>query len=377
MNEDDNFLLNKLLTNFATYLSLMQCSITHLKIMVLAFTADSFDQRWQESARSGDVVQYDDCIEEVESCPSWLGKGQRRSLWLSDSLRIEIRDESYHSKWSLQQNHGDEFPLTAKFYLAGCSQVQTRGIADEYIEQAGQNYLYCLPDTAEIETYFASEQCLRRAMPTQFVMIWLQPERLRLFGAEHIASLAPQLQQFLKGDTRPFFHRPLGQTTPEMQRVLQRLLHCPYQGFTKQLYLEGQALELLSLQFAQWLEQDQTKNSTLLLRSDDIERVHYAKVILAQNLMHPPSIMELAQQVGLNDYKLKQGFRQVLGTTPFGYLREQRLELARQLLSDTEMSVEEVAIAVGYRSHSSFTAAFRRHFGTKPKVWQQVSQRLR
>ncbi|OKH24238.1 helix-turn-helix transcriptional regulator [Chroogloeocystis siderophila] len=338
--------------------------------MVLAFTADSFDQRWQESARSGDVVQYGDCIEDVESCPSWLGKGQRRSLWLSDSLRIEIRDESYHSKWSLQRNHDDEFPITAKFYLAGCSQVQTRGIADEYVEQTGQNYLYCLPDTAEIETYFATERL-------HFVMIWLQPKRLRGLGVEHIASLTPELQQFIEGNTRPFFHHPLGKTTPEMQRVLQRLLHCPYQGFTKQLYLEGQALELLSLQFAQWLEQDQINNSTLLLRSDDVERVHNAKEILAQNLMCPPSIMELAQQIGLNDYKLKQGFRQVVGTTPFGYLREQRLELARQLLSDTEMSVEEVAIAVGYRSHSSFTAAFSRQFGMSPKVWQrQISRRI-
>jgi AraC family transcriptional activator of pyochelin receptor len=271
--------------------------------------------------------------------------------------------------------HDDQFPLTARFYLAGCSKVQTRGIADEYIEQAGQNYLYCLPDTEEIETYFGNERCLRRAMPTHFVMIWLQPSRLSSLGTELIASLAPELQQFLEGDTRPFFHRSLGQTTPEMQRVLQRLLNCPYQGFTKQLYLEGQALELLSLQFAQWLEQDQTKTPTLLLRSDDVERVHHAKAILAQNLMHPPSIMELAQQVGLNDYKLKLGFRQVLGTTPFGYLRKQRLELAQQFLSNTEMSIEDIAIAVGYQSRSSFIAAFRRQFGTSPRLWQQQISR--
>ncbi|AFZ33322.1 transcriptional regulator, AraC family (plasmid) [Gloeocapsa sp. PCC 7428] len=338
--------------------------------MMTSFTEATFDQRWEESKQSGDMTSHWDGAEEVESCPSWLGQGQRRWFGLSWSLEIQIQNEQYRSNWSLQRNHNDQFPLTAKFYLAGCSNVQTRGIADEYVEQAGQNYLYCLPDTEEIEAYSGKER-------SHSVMIWLQPERLRAFGTEHIASLAPELQQFLEGDTRPFFHRPLGQTTPEMQRVLQRLLHCPYQGFTKQVYLESQALELLSLQFAQWLEQDKTTPQRLLLRSDDVERVHYAKAILAQNLMHPPSLVELARQVGLNDYKLKQGFRQVLGTTPFGCLREQRLELARQLLSDTEMSIEEVAIAVGYQSRSSFTAAFRRQFGTSPRLWQrQISRKI-
>jgi AraC family transcriptional regulator, transcriptional activator of the genes for pyochelin and ferripyochelin receptors len=333
--------------------------------MTVLPTSYELQQGWQESDRSGKAVWHGDEIEQIESCPSWLGQGQRRSLCLSDSLWIEIRDERYQSNWSLQQHHDDEFPLTAKFYVAGCSHVQTRGIADEYIEQAGQNYLYCLPDTEEIETYGRCERL-------HFVMVWLSPSRLRSFGADHIAS-APELQQFLEDETRPFFHHSLGQNTPEMQRVLQHLLHCPYQGAARSLYLESQALELLSLQFAQWLEQ--ADPYVLVLRSDDVERIHHAKTILTENLTHPPSIVELAQQVGVNDYKLKQGFRQVFQTTPFGYLRAQRLELARQLLSDTELSVEEVAIAVGYQSRSSFTAAFRRQFGTSPKGWQQQSRR--
>jgi AraC family transcriptional regulator, transcriptional activator of the genes for pyochelin and ferripyochelin receptors len=336
--------------------------------MTVLPTSYEFEQGWQEGGHNGKAIWHRDEMEQIESCPSWLGHGQRRSLCLSDSLWIEIRDEHYQSNWSLQRHHDDQFPLTAKFYLAGCSHVQTRGIADEYIEQAGQNYLYCLPDTEEIETYSGCERL-------HFVMIWLSPSRLRSLGTQYSASFAPELQQFLEDETRPFFHHLLGQTTPAMQQVLQHLLHCPYQGVTRSLYLESQALELLSLQFARWLEQDQAEAPMLVLRSDDVERIHHAKTILTENLTHPPSIVELAQQVGLNDYKLKLGFRHVFKTTPFGYLREQRLELARQLLSDTEMSVEDVAIAVGYQSRSSFTAAFRRQFERSPKGRQRQMKR--
>jgi AraC family transcriptional regulator, transcriptional activator of the genes for pyochelin and ferripyochelin receptors len=340
--------------------------------MAVLFAAESFDQRWNESVESVEGGCYWDGVESIDVCPSWLGHGQRRQLLLgnSDSLVIEIRDESYQYDWSIAQHHEDAFPLAARFYLSGYSRVQTRGIANEYTEQAGQHYLYCLPNTEEIETYGSQER-------THFVMIWLYPDRLRSLSANHITSLPLELQQFLEQDKRPFFHRSLGKTTSEMQQALQRLLHCPYQGLTRHLYLESQALELLSLQFAQWSEQDQTTIPPLVLGADDIERIHQAKAILAESLMHPPSITALARQVGLNDYKLKLGFRQVFETTPFGYLRSQRLDLAQQLLSDTELSVEKVAISVGYQSHSSFTAAFRRQFGTTPKVWQrQMSRRI-
>jgi AraC-like DNA-binding protein len=337
--------------------------------MAVLFAEDNFNQRWDEGVENGDGEYHSDGVESVNICPSWLGHGQRRELCLGNSVYIQIRDERYQYDWSIAQRHEDSFPLTARFYLSGYSRAQTRGIPEEYVEQAGQNYLYCLPDTEEIETYGSQER-------THFVMIWLNPDRLQSLRVNHLALLPLELQQFLEQDTRPFFHRPLGKTTPEMQQVLQRLLHCPYQGLTRHLYLDSLALELFSLQFAQWAEQDQPPPA-LVLCSDDIDRIHQAKAILAKNLMHPPSIMTLARQVGLNDYKLKLGFRQVLKTTPFGYLRSQRLELAQQLLSDTELTVEQVAIAVGYQSRSSFTAAFRRQFGTAPKVWQrQMNRRI-
>jgi AraC family transcriptional regulator, transcriptional activator of the genes for pyochelin and ferripyochelin receptors len=335
--------------------------------MAVLFAADSFNQRWSESVENGDGGYRSDGVEHINLCPSWLGQGQRRDILLGDSLYVEIRDERYQYDWSIAQHHEDSFPLTARFYLSGYSRAQTCGISDEYVEQSGQNYLYCLPDTEEIETYGSQER-------THFVMIWLEPERLRSIGANHVASLPWEIQKFLNQDGRSFFHQSLGKTTPEMQQVLQRLLHCPYHGLTRHLYLEGLTLELFSLQFAQWAEQGQM-TPTIGLCSDDIERIHQAKAILSQNLMHPPSIMGLARQVGLNDYKLKLGFRQVFETTPFGYLRSQRLELAQHLLGSTELTVEQVAIAVGYQSRSSFTAAFRREFGTAPKGWQQQMSR--
>lgn len=74
--------------------------------------------------------------------------------------------------------------------------------------------------------------------------------------------------------------------------------------------------------------------------------------------------------MGLNERKLKEGFQQIFQTSPFTYLRDRRLEKARELLTNPENSVQEVASATGYASRSQFANAFRKKFGMNPKSYQ-------
>ena len=75
--------------------------------------------------------------------------------------------------------------------------------------------------------------------------------------------------------------------------------------------------------------------------------------------------------MGLNDYKLKLGFRQVFQTTVFGYLQDYRMELAKELLAERTISVQQVARKVGYAHAGYFSAAFKRKYGVNPKSYQK------
>lgn len=162
-----------------------------------------------------------------------------------------------------------------------------------------------------------------------------------------------------------FLH--IAATTTAMRSVIQQLLSCPYEGPTRWLYWEGKVLELIALRLGQ-LSEGQRKTRSAL-QADDVERIYYARDILIQRLTHPPSLLELSRLVGLNDYKLKKGFQQVLETTVFGYLSQQRMKKARRLLAD-QQSISAVAIAVGYTSPTAFSTAFKRQFGVSPKRYQ-------
>lgn len=165
-----------------------------------------------------------------------------------------------------------------------------------------------------------------------------------------------------------------------MQRALQDILCCPFEGLEKRILLESRALELMARVFAQVKQTDQASNGWVAFKSDDIDRIHHAREILMQRLSDPPSLLDLARQVGLNDRKLKQGFRVCFGTTAFGYLHDRRMEQARSLLVETDLSVTEVAHRVGYGNLSAFSKAFHKQFGIKPKAMQRsmgLARRIR
>ncbi len=119
------------------------------------------------------------------------------------------------------------------------------------------------------------------------------------------------------------------------------------------------------------LVRHETKQNNYIhsLKPDDVDRIYQARDILLQCLDNPPSLIELARQVGLNDCTLKRGFRQVFGTTAFGYLHNYRLEQARQLLEERRLNISEIAQAIGFANRSHFASAFRKKFGITPKKY--------
>ena len=340
---------------------------------MLTYLEEEFDERWDASRQTGETNYSWNGIERTEVLPKWLGQGRLHLTELPNGIWIQVSQEAYTAPFKQIRIHPSRFSLTGKFYLSGQICVKTEGIANEYVEAEGHNYLYCLPKTEEVEAY-------QNDKSTDFVMIWVTPAYLKTFVGGQLEGLAPELQQFASSRTRPFFHRSLGKNTPAMQVTLHQMINCPYHGLVRRMFLESRATELLALQFAQWNLMESatlTEQSDSLLRTDDIDRLNCARDILEQRMEEPPSLLELARLVGLNDCKLKEGFRQVFGTTVFGYLRSHRLEKARQLLSTDTMSVTEVAYTVGFSNRGYFASAFRSKFGINPREYLAEQRRYR
>jgi len=153
---------------------------------------------------------------------------------------------------------------------------------------------------------------------------------------------------------------------PVVNTAIQQVISCPYRSSLKRLFLEAKTLELISYCLARFSDPAKALEKKAEFSPADADAVMEARNILIRNLENPPSLQSLAQQVGTNKNKLNKGFRRIFGTSAFDYLRIQRLERAKELLDSREMNVCEAAIHVGYSQQSSFTRAFKNHFGTIP-----------
>jgi AraC family transcriptional regulator, glycine betaine-responsive activator len=88
--------------------------------------------------------------------------------------------------------------------------------------------------------------------------------------------------------------------------------------------------------------------------------------IMEQSIEDPISPATLARDVGLSTRQLERLFRRYLDRSPKRYYMELRLQKARNLLMQTDMSVISVALACGFASPSHFSKCYRAHYGTTP-----------
>jgi AraC-like DNA-binding protein len=92
---------------------------------------------------------------------------------------------------------------------------------------------------------------------------------------------------------------------------------------------------------------------------------------------HAWSVEKLSRHVGLSRSALADRFRYLVGEPPMHYLTRWRLQLATQLLRETDDGVAGIALRVGYESEAAFNRAFKRHAGEPPATWRNSARAAR
>jgi AraC-like DNA-binding protein len=152
----------------------------------------------------------------------------------------------------------------------------------------------------------------------------------------------------------------------QMMGIAHDILYGDFSEKVKNLYVEAKVMELLIQALDKVGHFHNNTAARIVLRPYDIERIKEAAELLIQNMDNPLTIVELAHRVGLNDYKLKKGFKQIYGTTIFNYFMSARMERAKSLLEETNIPIMDIAYMTGYRNISNFITAFRKNFGGSP-----------
>ena len=178
--------------------------------------------------------------------------------------------------------------------------------------------------------------------------------------ADHISFLSPENSAKKFYDNQVF--------TSSIAVVLSQILQAKVHNSMKSLYFKGKVYEVLSLYFNK-NEDPSLEKCPFLVDEQNVQKIRKAKEIILDRMTDPPSLDELAVNIGLSLKKLKEGFKQLYGDTVFAYLLDHKMDEARIMLDSQKYNVNEVALKLGYSTSSHFIAAFKKKYGTTPKKY--------
>ena len=277
-------------------------------------------QEYREQFKESDQKElHCDATDKQDSTRHYSGqfiKGWLRWIWLREGIVLLI--EKTQNRDQLILELPDEVrPLTWHFILFGKQKTVDFPSCREASFSINKGRFF-LHGSGLLDQY---TEDFTGTGPFLFVTIFVRPKVLRSFVSD-VSEEFPQVLKHLIRPSESACYKRVGETSPMMNALLQQILQCPYKGLTKRMYLESKATELLALLMEEESNMHQGETQVALLDLDYRDRIHYAQEILLKNLTDPPSLMELARQVGMCDYNLKRGFKEIFNTTVYDYLRE-------------------------------------------------------
>jgi len=290
--------------------------------------------------------------------PSHIGKGYMTRTQIRPGMEIMMTDIIFEQDMKLHiQESCQLFELS--YCVSGEIHCEWNGKTSHTISQTG-NVLY-LEDVRVCEEKKAG-------VHNQLLEIRFTPEELLRYAEDPTEKR--KMEKWLAHHRGSIDQYP---STVAIQKCVADMIHCSYFGSMKRLYMESKALEFLAL----FGESDAYGSvaGSMMLRRDDISKLQQAYALVQQHFEQPLSIRELAKRIGMNEFKLKKGFRELFDMTIFELVRQKRMEKALWYLDVARLNVGEAAVSVGYSNASHFTTAFRKHYGCNPSDYvKRISQ---
>lgn len=162
-----------------------------------------------------------------------------------------------------------------------------------------------------------------------------------------------------------------GNYSLEIANSLTTMLEFSAENFTRKLFLEGMAYQILTQQILQYQDDQMDESSRMLLRSTELKQIHQIANLIDVNISDIPSVENMAKEAGMNINKLQAGFKKLYGTTVNNFVQMKRLDVAYNLLTKTDLSISEIVNAIGLSSKSYFSKIFKEKHEITPSEFRK------
>ena len=275
--------------------------------------------------------------------------------WFFDGIRMSHSDLLYSESNAVEWN-GSMDVISMGFNLGGRLVVEQKGSGKAFSFAKGQHNIFYFGETEGImrNDDRKSEMFMVQFTKDAFMRLTENTtDKLMYFRDEVMEGKITSLSE--RNESMDF----------ELQSAINAVLNCQYTGGIKKMFFLSKCFEILVLQ-AQLFDRTDAKKYTYCKTPYDRDCIQFARDYLVDHLSGPPALPALAKLAGINEFKLKKGFKEVFGSTVFNYLTVQRMEMAKDALLQKSKTITELAYELGYSSPQHFSKAFKKIYGVPP-----------
>ena len=266
-------------------------------------------------------------------------------------LIVSYQDWTLKEPFQLVVNHDQEL-IKVQFELEGHSRFESTEQGLIEIPDSHFQFIH-IPRTQGTLTYTTSRKVLDIYVQEAYLF-----DLLRTQGYSE-----KQVRNFFYLQNYTFCKQP-HIIRIDQAKLIQEMLNHPYQADFAKVYIRTKATELILSVFhgahdrlpkSKWSEQD-------IKIIQDV--LHFLNTEYHTEL----HLKELTRKFGINEFKLKVAFKDLVGETVFTYIRKKRLAKAQELLRDTDMDIKEIAFLTGFKYPHHFSKVYYNYFNELPSA---------
>lgn len=254
----------------------------------------------------------------VESCT--VAHNIKKTLFLQDHLLLFVLDGMYHIKLGAQHMEvaKHEMILLPKYHYI---EIVKNGNPDNNYNF--DSLMFFLKDDLLLEFLRMEKISLYKNQETAPILVYPFKERM----LKYLESI------------KPYFREP-EEINPNLFRI--KMMELLY--------------DLVSIDKKLLLQLVQLKNRS----SNELP------VVMDHNYLNPMKLSELAYLSGRSLSSFRRDFEKIYGISPARWIQEKRMEKAKELLSSTQMNINEICYHIGYENVSHFSKLYKEYWGSSP-----------
>jgi len=221
-----------------------------------------------------------------------------------------------------------------------------------------------LHDTATIELQVGRKQTLY-AFEIVFNYQWLAEQ---LNDAD--PTVKANVERYIDESANSFLIEPF--TLAEYQ-TLHELEVCMLIGHSEDFFIRSRAYNLVVSFFSKIINR---KASRIIQTTVEYDQLIQAEILIMENIQRPPSIATIARKVGMSVATLVRKFKLIHGKSIHEYYVQKKMELAKRMILEHNITVKHMANILGYSQASAFIETFSKEFGYTPGNLRLVSKKF-